>query len=75
MSPATALVLLGLGLGALVVADRASPRVARPLRERAVVLQQQATRAQEASALSSRRARELVDQWSAAEDAAQKAGQ
>lgn len=73
MTPATALVLLGFGVGALVVADRTALRERAPLR--ADTLREQAVRAQEASARASRRARELMDQWIAAEDDAQKAGQ
>lgn len=75
MTPATALVLLGFGLGALVVADRTSPREPQSLQARADTLREQTSRAQEVSARASQRARELMDQWIAAEDAARKAGQ
>jgi len=74
VTPATALVLLGLGLGTLIAASPAQRRTPS-LRERADTLRAQTSRAQEASARASSRARELMDQWSAAEDAARKARQ
>lgn len=74
MSTTTALVLLGFGVGALVVADHARSRGSLSLRDRADALRAQTSRAQETSASASRRARELMDQWSAAEEAARKAG-
>jgi hypothetical protein len=76
VTPATALVLLGFGVGALVVADRAvAPSGQLSLRARADALRAQASSAQDASARWSARARKLMDQWSAAEGAARKAGQ
>lgn len=74
MSPATALVLLGFGLGALVVADRSSPRGPLSLRASTDALRAQTVQAQELAAQASRRARELMDQWIAAEDDACKEG-
>jgi hypothetical protein len=73
VTPATALALLGFGIGALVVTDRSGSRESPSLR--ADTLREQTVQAQEISARASRRARELMDQWSAAEDAAREAGQ
>jgi len=75
VTPAIALVLLGFGVGALVAADRGAPRGPLSLRARADTLRKETSRAQEISTLASRRARELMDRWSEAEDAAREAGQ
>lgn len=74
MTSATALVLLGFGIGALVVADHAASRGPRSLRESADTFRTLARQAQERSAATAQRARELANQWSIAEDAARKAG-
>jgi hypothetical protein len=69
------IVLLGVGVGALTVAGRSAAREPQlTLRQRADALRAQTAQAQETSARASRRARELMDQWSVAEDAARKAG-
>lgn len=75
MTAASVLVLLGFGVGVLIIAGRspANDR-AQTLRSHADALREQTSRAQETSARTSRHARELMDQWSAAEDAARKAG-
>jgi hypothetical protein len=71
----TVILLLGVGLGAVAFAGRSVGREPpSTLRQRADNLRAETARAQELSARVSRRARELMDQWSAAEDAARKAG-
>jgi hypothetical protein len=75
MPTGTVLVLLGFGIGALAVAGRSAAREPQlTLRQHADTLREQTSQAQETSARASRRARELMDQWSVAEDAARKTG-
>lgn len=80
MTPATALVLLGFGVGALMVAGRgllreqpsSSLREQSSLRTRADALRQHARAAQEHSARISLAARELMAKWNEAEDVARR---
>lgn len=73
MTPGAALVLLGVSVGALVVAGRSSPHAATQTpRERADMLRVRAGEAQQRSAYASQLARDLAAQWSVAEDAAQR---
>ncbi len=75
MTSATALTLLGFGLGALLVAgNQPDPRGPRTLRERAGALRGRALAAQQNSARASLLARELTACWSEAEDAARRDG-
>jgi HD-like signal output (HDOD) protein len=71
MTPGTALVLLGFGLGALIVVGRSNPR-ALPLspREQADTLRKRALEAQRCAARASQLARDLAARWTEAEDAA-----
>lgn len=73
MTVGTALVLLGFGVGALVVAGRprSSPRVATPTqRDQTEMLRERAEEAQRRSARESQLARDLAAQWSEAVAAA-----
>jgi len=66
VTPGTAIVLLGFGIGALVVAGRAEPRgVVRP-QDRPEELRDRAIEAQVRAATASREARELTARWSSA---------
>jgi hypothetical protein len=75
VTPGTALVLLGFGLGALVVVGGSGTRdirVSESPRERADALRSRTIEAQAISARASQAARDLMDQWSRAEEAARK---
>lgn len=74
MTRGAAILLFGLGIGAAIVGAGRADSTASP-RQRADALRAQTSRAQETSAAAARRARDLMDQWIAAEDAARKAGQ
>jgi hypothetical protein len=68
-----AIVLLGLGVGVVVAANRSSaPTTPQSPRARADALRVQAADAQLASARASQIAREITARWSVAEDAARK---
>jgi hypothetical protein len=63
-------VLLGFGLGALVMVGQSAPRAAVSARDRAEALRMRTIEAQKRSAVASQLARDLMEQWSQAEDAA-----
>jgi hypothetical protein len=73
VTPASALVLIGFGVGALAVAGRGVSR-APSLRAQADMLREQTRQAQLNSAQASLHARELAARWSALEDAARREG-
>lgn len=66
MTPGTAFVLIGFGIGALVVAGRAAPRGVANARGSADDLRGRAIEAQARAAIAAREARDLAARWSAA---------
>jgi len=75
VTPGTAFVLLGFGLGALIVAGGSDPRASRQaMQTRADALRSRVLEAQNSAARASQAARDLAAQWSVAEDAARREG-
>lgn len=68
MTRGATIVLLGVGVGAIVVASRASARAPAPPRERPDDLRARVVEAQRISARASLLARELAERWSAAQE-------
>lgn len=73
MMPTGMLVLLGLGVGAVAIAGGINPREeSSTARARADALRARTVEAQRRSACASKHARDLMDQWSAAEQVARR---
>jgi hypothetical protein len=73
LTSSLALVLLGFGVGVLVVAGRSNPHTATLTpREHTEMLRARAEDAQQRSAHASQLARDLMAQWSVAENAARR---
>jgi len=70
MNPGTASALLGIGLGAIVIAGRSASRATVSPRERADALRISAIEAQREASRASKIARDLTAQWSRAETSA-----
>lgn len=68
MTPGTALVLLGFGLGAWMMAIQSTPQTTASPRERADDLRTRAIEAQRRSAIASQVARDLTSQWITTQD-------